>query len=213
VLGCGFGMGWKKYKETVKAWTGLDISDELAQKVVETYREVNHRIKTLWSDLQRAAQEAVDSPGTVVRGGRNGCIKYVVRGGFLWCILPSGRPLAYAAPRMEPRMCPWGEMANSVTVSTVNSYTRKWERRALYGGLQTENVVQAIARDLMALAMCRVQEANYNVILTVHDEVLCEVPNDNGDLSDFNALMSERPKWCQHMPLKVKGWEGRRYQK
>lgn len=213
VLGCGFGMGWKKYKETVKAWTGIDISDKLAKVVVAKYRDKNHRIKTLWYDLQDAAQQAVEWPDTVIYCGRNGNIKYVVRGGFLWCVLPSGRPLAYAAPRIENRMAPWGDMVRSVIVSTVDSYTRKWERRALYGGLQTENVVQAIARDLMAVSMCCVQEEGYNVLLTVHDEVLCEVPNDNGDLKVFNALMSERPNWCQNIPLTVDGWEGQRYRK
>jgi DNA polymerase len=213
VLGCGFGMGAPKYKDTVKEWTGLDISDELSVLVIDRYREKNHRIKRLWSDLQDAAYDAVKHPGRIVKCGRNGCVRYVVRANFLWCVLPSGRALAYASPRLVDRMAPWGSMVQSVEISTVDSYTRKWCRRALYGGLQTENVVQAVARDLMAGSMRSVQEAGYDVLLTVHDEVLAEVPNDNGDLESFNALMSERPDWCRNMPLEVKGWEGRRYRK
>ncbi len=213
VLGCGFGMGWKKYGDTVYAWTGLRIEEDLSRQAVDGYRKENHKIKSLWGELQSAGLEAVRHPGKVVRAGRNGCIRYVVRGQFLWCILPSGRPLAYALPRIVDRMTPWGEMAPSVEISTVDSYTRKWCRRALYGGLQTENVVQAIARDLMAESMMRVDEAGYTVLLTVHDEVLAELPNDNGDLDRFNALMSERPDWGSQIPLMVEGWEGPRYRK
>ena len=213
VLGCGFGMGWKKYKDTVKAWTGLDIDDALAREAVDVYRSENGRIKRLWNDLQSAALDAVRHPGKVVLCGRNGSVKYVVRGKFLWCVLPSGRPLAYANPTIEDRMAPWGDMTQSVMVWTVDSMTKKWVQRSLYGGLQTENVVQATARDLMANSMQRVQAEGYDVVLTVHDEVLVEAPNDNGSLNEFNALMSERPNWCRNMPLQVEGWEGERYRK
>lgn len=213
VLGCGFGMGVTKYIDTVKAWTGIDIDEPTGTKAVQTYREKNDRIKRLWGALEAACKQAVMHPGSTQYAGRNGCIRYTVRGQFLWAVLPSGRPLAYALPRMVDRMAPWGEMVPSVEISTVDSYTRKWSRRQLYGGLLTENVVQAIARDLMAESMRRVEAAGYPVILTVHDEVLAEVPNDNGNLEDFNALMSERPTWCQNMPLEVEGWEGRRYRK
>lgn len=213
VLGCGFGMGPGKYQDTVEEWTGLEISDALAEKVVSKYREQNSHIVRLWRELQAAAIKAVRNPGTVVRAGRNGCIRYSVRGQFLWCTLPSGRPLAYAMPRIVDRMAPWGVMQPAVEVRTVDSVTKKWVRRELYGGLQTENVVQAIARDLMVASTQRVQAAGYDMILTVHDEVLCEALNDNGSLEEFNALMSERPEWCRSIPLQVEGWEGPRYRK
>lgn len=232
VLGCGFGMGVDKYIDTVKAWTGLDILDEdcsgcrahgrgdkaahhgcTGQLAVDGYRGTNHLIKSLWGDLQSAALEAVRRPGNIVRCGRRGCIQYVVRGKFLWCVLPSGRPLCYPLPRIAKRMTPWGDMRDVVLVSGVNSMTKQWQNRPLYGGLQVENVVQAIARDLMADAMGRVQAAGYDVLLTVHDEVLTEVPNDNGSLDQFTSLMSERPEWGNQIPLAVEGWEGSRYRK
>ena len=233
VLGGGFGMGWKKFQSRVQAQTGIVLDDEQALRVIDTYRARNYPIVKLWHALERAALRAVRHPGMVVSAGRNDCIKYVVRGQFLWCILPSGRPLAYALPRIEQYV--WGRVGSvtskqpmryqpkgfapdalpedAVEISTVNSMTKHWVRRSLYGGLQTENVVQAIARDLMATAMLRVEEAGYPVLLTVHDEVLAEVPNDHGNLAEFNALMSERPAWCQNMPLEVEGWEGPRYRK
>ena len=233
VLGGGFGMGWKKFQGRAKSQAGIVLRDEESLKVIDTYRARNNRVVKLWRDLEHAALRAVKRPGAVVSAGRNDCIKYVLRGQFLWCMLPSGRPLAYPLPRIRPYV--WGRVGNvtskqplsdqppgftpdarpddAVEVMVVDSMTKRWVRRSLYGGLQTENVVQAIARDLMADAMLRVESAGYPVLLTVHDEVLAEVPNDHGNLAEFNALMSERPMWCQNMPLEVEGWEGPRYRK
>lgn len=211
VLGCGFGMGWKKYKDTVKKQTGLDISEELSLKAVETYRSVNHQIKALWYELEAAALDAVRNPGKVVRAGRRGCIRYRVKGPYLWAILPNGRPLCYPLPKLVDRLAPWGEMVQSVEISTTNSYTRKWERRVLYGGLQTENVVQAIARDVMAEAMLRVEAEGYPIVLTVHDEILAEA--EDGTLDHFSGLMGQTPEWADGLTVKVEGWEGERYRK
>jgi DNA polymerase len=233
VLGCGFGMGWKKYGDTVKLWTGVVLEDDMSKAVVDTYRERNHLIVSLWRDLEDAALAAVKNPGVKFYAGRRDCITYVVRNQFLWCKLPSGRLLCYPQPRIEPYV--WGRVGDvtskhhigrrppgfkadsppedAVEVSITDPVTRQWGRRSLYGGLQTENIVQATARDLMAAAMLRVQNAGYPVVLTVHDEVLAEVPNDHGNLDEFMALMSERPAWASHIPVTVTGWEGRRYRK
>jgi DNA polymerase len=211
VLGCGYGMGRKKFRDTVKAWTGLEISEELADKAVTTYRSVNDQIQSLWYELERAALEAVAQPGKITRAGRRGLIRYRVKGQYLWCVLPSGRPLCYPLPKLVDSLTPWGEVKKAVEISTTNSYTRKWERRTLYGGLQTENVVQAVARDVMAEAMLRVEEAGYPVVLTVHDEILAEA--ETGSLDHFNELMSVTPEWAPELVVKVEGWEGERYRK
>jgi DNA polymerase len=126
-------------------------------------------------------------------------------------VLPSGRPLCYPLPKLVDALTPWGEVKKAVEISTTNSYTRKWERRTLYGGLQTENVVQAVARDVMAEAMLRVEKAGYPVVLTVHDEILAEA--ETGSLDHFNELMSVTPEWAPELVVKVEGWEGERYRK
>jgi DNA polymerase len=230
VLGCGFGMGPKKYRDTVKA-PGEEIDEATAERVVSTYRNRNRKIVFLWRELEAAALTAVRHPGLIVPAGRNDCVRYVVRGKFLWCALPSGRLLCYPQPRIEKYV--WGTMEDgtkckravrdrknftpdsdpqdAVEVSVMEK--GKWIRRSLYGGLQTENVAQAVARDLMAEAMLRVEAAGYPVVLTVHDEVLAEVPCEHGTLDDFCQLMQERPGWGTNIPVVVKGWEGERYRK
>ena len=211
VLGCGFGMGWKKYQETVYDWTGIRISDELAQLVVNTYRDLNHQIKSLWYELENAAVAAVRHPGRIVNAGRGGCIRYRVKGPYLWAALPSKRALCYPLPVLKSVITPWGAAKEAVVISTTNSYTRKWERRTLYGGLQTENLVQALARDVMAEAMLRTEAEGYPSVLTVHDEILAEA--EGGSLDTFCDLMKQTPTWADGLRVRVKGWEGERYRK
>ncbi len=211
VLGCGFGMGWKRYRDTVYEWTGLEIADELAQLAVNTYRSLNFQIKDLWYELEDAAIAAVRNPGAKIRCGRGGCLTYKVKGPYLWCELPSGRLLCYPLPKLVDALAPWGEAKEAVEISTTNSYTRKWERRTLYGGLQTENVVQAVARDLMLDAMFRLEGEGHRTVLTVHDEILAEAPG--ADLDAFAQLMGQPSEWAPELVVKAEGWQGPRYRK
>ncbi len=210
VLGAGFGMGWKRFQEQVFEQTGLHIPDDLAKKAIDTYRSVKAGIVEYWSRIEDAAFRAMQNPGEIV----NECgVRYVWRGQFLWCVLPSGRPLAYARPRVEMRETPWGAMQPALSYMGVDSRksARKWERIFTYGGMLTENVVQAIARDMLAEAMLRVEAAGYRTVLTCHDEVLAE--KEGGDLSEFLALARERPAWALSCPIEVEGWTGSRWRK
>jgi len=83
----------------------------------------------------------------------------------------------------------------------------------MYGGLLVENFVQAIARDIMADAMLRLEQSGYPLVLTVHDEIIADVPNDQGTLSEFTDIMSTMPSWAAECPAAVEGWEGTRYRK
>ena len=154
---------------------------------------------------------AVAVPGKVFNV--NGC-KFTKRGGYLWLILPSGRPLAYPSPTIGPRVTPWGETKDSVLAWATNSYTRKWEQRALYGGMLTENIVQALSRDLMMESLLRVEERGYTPLFSVHDEVVTETTgHDEGSLADFTTLMSTTPLWAEGLPVAVDVWTGERYRK
>jgi DNA polymerase family A len=241
VLGAGFGMGGPKLAAQARMNYGFDMSDEDGQLAIDAYREKNARIKSVWHEIERAALRAVKKPGSVQTCGRRDAIKYTVRNQFLWCVLPSGRPLTYALPKIEQRRMWWdckeckgtglqeggvlpcehcekgkvlGEPRDSVTCAGVDSMTRQWKRYALYGGLLTENVVQAMARDVMAAAMLRLEAAGYPAVMTVHDEVMCEVPIDStGTLQEFLKLMQVRPRWAEDLPIAVDGWCGGRYRK
>lgn len=213
VLGGGFQMGWEKFQGQIYTQTGIWLSDTEAEEAIEAYRAKNWRIKQFWYEIEDAATQAVCLPGKVFGVGRNRSIKYTVRNNVLWCRLPSGRFLAYSLPAIEEREVPWGGTQPSLTFAGINSYTKKWERMALYGGWLTENVVQAMARDLLRDGMFRLEDAGYKTILTVHDEILLEVPEDFGSLQEAESVMSEVPEWALELPVAVEGWEGERYRK
>lgn len=213
ILGAGFGMGHVTFQAQTKKQTGIDLDDETAQRAIEAYRARYARIPKFWRAIYRAAEQAVKRPGTVTSVGRRGAIRYVVRGQFLWCILPSGRPLAYAKPEIRPWKTSWGEVRPTVTFVGVDGYTKKWRRQGTYGGHLTENVVQAMARDLMASAMLRLEQKGYPVVLTVHDELVADVPEGFGSIAQYKKLMAMRPRWAEGLPVAVDGWEGERYKK
>jgi DNA polymerase len=211
VLGCGYGLGAPKFRTTC-AKAGIQIDEALAERVVQTYRTTNGRIVALWRELERAALRAVEQPGLIVSASA-GRVRFRIKGDFLWLILPSGRPLAYAKPRIEDRETPWGELRPQVTYLGVNSITRAWERQSAYGGKWTENVVQAVARDLLAAAMLRLEKAGYPIVLTVHDEIVAEVPAGSGSVEEFEAIMCQLPDWATGCPVAAEGWRGLRYRK
>jgi DNA polymerase len=192
------------------------VREDVAEKAVNGYRFKNDRIKQFWSDINDAAIRAVAEPGTVQCVGRNDGIRYTHRGAYLWCRLPSGRFLAYAKPQLGQRRLPepWDDVKKTaVSYLTVDGYSRKWRRVWTYGGHLTENVVQAMARDLMASAMLRLDKAGYPIVMHTHDEIVVEVPEGEGSMEEFLKLMKRRPKWAAGLPIKVGGWTGERYRK
>lgn len=204
----------KRRVETLHVvWTRPDA----AARAVGGYRTLYSKIPQFWQDINEAALSAVRDPGTVYSVGRNDSIKYIVRGQFLWCRLPSGRFLAYAMPDIRQKTLPepYEHVKKaSVTYMGVDSKTRRWRRQYTYGGHLTENVVQAMARDLMASAMIRLEKAGYGVpVLTAHDEIVDDVPVGFGSLEEFLELMRTRPRWAAGLPVKAGGWEGMRYRK
>lgn len=203
ILGCGFGMGWRHFAET----TGVD--EGTAKTAVNAYRGTYPEVPMFWDAMNQAAINAVLNPGEVFNVNR---IKFSQRGAYLWMALPSKRSLAYHTPKVVDRPTPWGEVRPAVEFSGMNSYSHQWERLATYGGSLTENCVQALARDLLADAMLRVEEAGYPVVLTVHDEVVSEV--DMGrDFEHFMGLMKVCPTWAAGTPIDAEGWHGQRYRK
>lgn len=209
-LGCGFGMGWERFQAQVYEQTGLVIEDDLAQHAIKTYRAMKPKVVEYWKETERAAKRAVMFPGKIVRSGG---VRWVLQCKFLRCVLPSGRALAYAIPTIENQQTPWGTTRAALKFMGIDSRfgNRKWHRIQTYGGHLVENVVQAIARDMLAEAMLRVEAADYRVVLTVHDEILAE--KEDGDLDEFLMLMKQRPAWAPTCPIEAEGWRGDRWHK
>lgn len=208
-LGCGYGMGAKKFQATCESF-GMQVSEELALTAVRAYRTLHAPVVTLWSNLEKAAVAAVMAQDRkfIING-----TKWWVKKNFLWCELPSGRRLAYYRPEIHYKETPWGEKRPVLHHYGVNSLSKKWELQHTYGGKLTENVVQAVARDQMAYAMLRVEKAGYEIVLSVHDELLAERKKGTGSVKEFEDLMAITPPWADGCPIRVEGWMGERYRK
>lgn len=174
-----------------------------------------------WAQLDQAAVEAVENPGTVVTA-LFGKVRYIVRTGFLWCLLPSGRCLAYGRPKIEELDAPWAdktlkpearEKKQSVTVRGVDAQTEKWVRFPIYGGSLFNNVVQGSARDILVNGMFNAEAAGYPIVLHTHDEMMSERPIGAGSVAELEDIASRRPAWAHDLPLKASGWKGKRYRK
>lgn len=212
VLGCGYQMGPDRFAETC-LMQGREVSEELAQAAVRSYRETHRPVVMLWSNIEKAAIAAVENLGKKFTVNRT---SWYVRNNFLFCELPSGRRLAYREPSVR-----WGyKFATSREKSpilyhfNVDSLSRKWVETKTYGGRLVENVVQAIARDLMAEAMLRIDEAGWDIVLSVHDELIAErdLFSDKTN-ADFCRLMATLPPWGEGIPVVAEGWSGPRYRK
>ena len=190
--------------------------EDIAQKAITGYRTKNDKIVQFWKDIEQAAIGATLQPGRVFTCGAEDRIKFKFHGKFLWCGLPSGRRLAYAMPevRMKNLPAPYEDVEKpALCYRGVNSVTRQWGMQWSYGGHLTENVTQAVARDLMAAAILRVEREGYSPILTVHDEVACEERTGTRELDDFLAIMNHVPRWAKGLPVASEGYTAERYRK
>ena len=207
ILGCGYQMGWRKFRETCLLQGGVLLSETDAQNAVYTYRDIYPQIPKLWRDMQEAAVAAVRHPGTVQKVGDK--IRFRMDRTWLRMRLPSLRYLWYAKPLIEKSR--YGD--DTVTYMGVNAKTRKWERVNTYGGRLTENAVQGLCRDLLVHATIALEAAGYRPVTLVHDEIIAEPPIGHGSIEEMCALMSVVPPWAEGFALSAKGARGVRYQK
>lgn len=201
----------------------VEISREeyLASSLVKlAWRESNPRIVEFWPALEEAAKNAVAYPGEKFTAGKLGRhVTFLKASAFLWCKLPSGRTLCYPSPKIEPVEMPWKQNGKPVyrqglTYMTEITTPYKWDRVKTYGGSLAENVTQAVARDLFASAMVRLEKNNYPIVLHIHDEFVLDVPNrPEFNLERVKEIMCENPPWAKDLPLAAGGFECQRYRK
>lgn len=201
-LACGYGgsVGAMKSMGAVR----MGVKEEELQPLVDAWRQANPRIVQFWWEVDRAAKTCVKQH-VPTQAGR---LRFEYQSGILFIQLPSGRRLAYAKPRMgENRF--GGEAITYEGVGTG----RKWERLETYGAKCVENIVQGTARDLLALALLRLEQAGYPVVMHCHDEAICEVPIGQGSVEEVNRIMAVAPEWAEGLPLKADGFETEFYKK
>lgn len=210
ILGAGYGMGAAKFQVTCEGY-GMPVDAALAERAISAYRHAYAEVPAFWYALENAAKSSIQRPGRPFNVGK---VSYQVAEGWLMCRLPSGRVLHYANPRIAEVESKWGTK-EVLQYDAVHPMTKKWGPEITWGGKLAENVTQATCADLIMGAMLRLEEANYPVVLTVHDEVVCEVPDALVEkaLTDVPEIMCEAPKWADGFPIKAEVKSGKRYGK
>lgn len=166
------------------------------------WREAHPAIASYWKELDKAVRTAIEKPGEAVQCRR---LKVYRKGAWLRILLPSGRSVTYPVPSITN---------SKITYKGVDQYTRRWQEIQTYGGKIFENVCQAVARDVMAHNMPLIEAAGYEIVLTVHDEVICEAPDSDEFNEDHLAkLLAANPPWALDMPLAAAGFQTKRYKK
>ena len=209
VLGCLFGQGAKGLVEYAKVY-GVTLTLEKSQEIVDGYREAYAPVAKLWRVIDNAAVKAVKCPGSPVDAGK---VKFGCFGDFLVMKLPSGRRLHWYKPQLKMVKTPWGEEREGLVHIGKLGTTNQWGECKLYGGTLFQSAVQATARDLLVNGVLNLQEAGYEVVLLVHDEVLAVCPDGFGSGDELGSLMCKTPEWAAGLPLAYEAWEGQRYRK
>jgi len=190
----------------------MGLSEEELPDIVQRWRKANPRIKDLWYACENAALEVMTS------GRRTGINKniifareYDLNSGldFFTVQLPSGRKLYYPHPFLAEN--DFGKQA--LHYYGVNQKTGKWGVIATYGGKLTENIVQAVARDCLAVTLERLDAAGLQVVMHIHDEAVIDCPKDKISVEKACELMGQPISWAEGLPLKAAGFESEYYMK
>jgi len=218
----GYGAGAEKFADSC-ADGGADLAalGVDAEEVVRAYREDAHpRIVQLWRACERAFRLAVEDAG----GGRKfraGRWHYESRpaldsaGGIdVWCVLPSGRPIVYANARAK-RTRREAKDGGTFVAWSLSYQGRKAWREHVYGGLLTENAVQALCSCLLRDGLIRCERAGLDPVLHVHDELVSEVDRRAGKeaIGEMRRIMSDTPRWARGLPIRLDGFIYERYRK
>lgn len=214
ILGLGFGMGADKFLETCLSY-GMATSRDMARRDVNLYRKTYRKVVDYWYGCYDAAMFALRYAKPVQ--ARH--ISFSVNRDFLIMHLPSGRSISYYHPKIELVETPWGEMKPAITYMGMKALdgttSQKWCRITMIPGKIVENATQAVARDLLADALQRLRLNGYNVLFSVHDEVVCHEPVDSlGNIDKVNRIMSDTNEYqYPGLPINAEGYESKRYKK
>ena len=203
VLACGYGGSIGALKAMGALRMGLEENE--LKPIVDAWRAANPNIVWLWQEVEEAALEAI----TTRRPVRLHNLTFTLKSGILFITLPSGRRLAYVKPGL-------GENRFGGTSITYWGITtgRRWGRLETYGGKLVENVVQAIARDLLVGGLQNVASEGHRIVMHIHDEIVIDEPkNSTFTVEDACQLMSRLPAWADGLPFSADGYECGFYRK
>lgn len=197
-----------------------DLSDDEVKGIVDRWRETNSMIRDLWNIVDSAAITVITYGGAqTIRSETTdaiitlACELDVITGTrYMTILLPSGRKLYYPSPEIGVNR--WGNP--SVSYMGQNQTTKRWERVETYGGKLVENIVQAIARDCLAIAIENLEAQGLHVVFHIHDEVVIDTPawaDEDTMLETVTKIMTKPIPWAQALPLNADGWVDKFFKK
>jgi len=197
-----------------------DLSDDEVKGIVDRWRETNSMIRDLWNIVDSAAITVITNGGAqTIRSETTdaiitlACELDVITGTrYMTILLPSGRKLYYPSPEIGVNR--WGNP--SVSYTGQNQTTKRWEKVETYGGKLVENIVQAIARDCLAIAIENLEAQGLHVVFHIHDEVVIDTPawaDEDTMLETVTKIMTKPIPWAQMLPLNADGWVDKFFKK
>ncbi|MDO5018745.1 MAG: DNA polymerase [Lagierella massiliensis] len=196
--------GYQGALGALKAMGGIEmgLSEDELQSIVDSWREANPNIVSLWWDIDSVVKRVVKTRRK--EKYKNLVISY--EKGILFIELPSKRRLAYPKAKIGTNRF-GGESVIYEGIVVGN----KWDKIESYGGKFVENIVQAIARDILAEAMKRLENSGLDIVMHIHDEVVIET--DSSNVKEVNKIMSIVPSWAEGLILDADGFKCEFYQK
>lgn len=175
----------------------MGLTEDELSPLVCAWRRANPHITQFWWEVDAAAMKAAMEK----KQTKAGRILFEYKSGILFAELPSGRKLAYVKPRIALNKFD----RKGLTYEGIGE-SGKWERIETYGPKLVENIVQGTARDLLAEAMLRLKDHNFEIVMHVHDEAVLEVPEGKGSVEEVCGIMAEQPRWAAGLPLRADGY-------
>jgi len=204
ILGCGYAMGYRRFKEAAKTF-GVTVTLSEANLAVSKYRNKFKKVVETWYKLQGAAYTAMQNKDVRVPSLK---VEYLYDGKYLWTILPSGRRLCYPDATFKE---------GDIQYKTVNSRTKQWTYQRLNLSQNIENIIQAIAADILETSVLAIdEELQHEHIGHVHDENITLVTDEhaeNGALNELIEVMCRVPFWAEGLPLFAEGYIAQRFRK
>lgn len=198
-LALGYGGSVGAMKSMGALAMGLEEAE--LKPIVNSWRAANKAITKFWWDTDAAARRTIQTrePTKLPHG-----MGFYKKGPLLKLVLPNGRELSYVKPAI---------VDDNITYEGTLQSSGAWGRIESYGPKLVENIVQATARDCLAVAIDRLEKAGLPVVFHVHDEVICEVPIGTSSAEELSAIMSETIDWATGLPLKADAYECEYYRK
>ena len=203
-LACGFAGGVGAFAAMGRIY-GVHLPESEARRMVDAWRRANPWAVPFWQGLENAYTRAMRNKGHEFSAGR---ITYLFDGTHLWYALPSGRVLCYPFAKLEPDGVSYAKASWKPAADA-----KEWPRARLWRGLACENVTQAAAHDLLRHSLRQLEAMGQEVVLHVHDEIVCETADPDATVAAMQQAMCVPPNWAGGIPLNIEAEVMTRYGK